>query len=59
MSGPTEDMNTTAETVARMGAPYKQMLDELRDEHGDDIDAHLHDLVRDAIHESYKELDSQ
>jgi hypothetical protein len=37
---------------------YQQMLTELRDEHGDEIDAHIRDLVRDAIHESYKELDA-
>jgi hypothetical protein len=36
-------------------APYSEMMQELRDEHGDEIDAHIHDLIRDSIHESYKQ----
>jgi hypothetical protein len=35
------------------------MLEELRDEHGADIDRHIRAHMRDVIHESYKELDSE
>jgi hypothetical protein len=35
--------------------PYAGMMEELRDEHGDEIDAHIRDLIRDSIHESYQQ----
>jgi hypothetical protein len=40
-----------------IGEPYNEMLIELREAHGDEIDTHIRDLIKDAIHESYKELD--
>jgi hypothetical protein len=45
--------------ITLVSEPYKEMLDELRQHHGDDIDAHLRGLVRDGIHESYKELHTE
>jgi hypothetical protein len=42
-----------------LGHLYREMLDELRDEHGSEIDYHIRDQIRDVVHESYKELDSQ
>jgi hypothetical protein len=41
-----------------LGGPYEEMLKELRDEHGTEIDLHIQDHIRDVIHESYKELDA-
>jgi hypothetical protein len=35
------------------------MVHELREEHGEAIDAHLQAVLKDSVHESYKELESQ
>jgi hypothetical protein len=40
-------------------SPYSTMIHDLREEHGEAIDAHLQTVLKDAVHESYKELDSQ
>jgi hypothetical protein len=53
--GNTSDTQTVA--VEIHAPPYQSMLSDLRDAHGDEIDNHLRDLVRDAVHESYKQLD--
>jgi hypothetical protein len=50
-------MGDDAVSVEIVEPPYQMMLDELRDMHGDEIDDHLRDLLRDAVHESYKQLD--
>jgi hypothetical protein len=55
---PTDDTDVTVDSLMNINAPYKQMLHELRDEHGENIDSHIRSLVQDAIHESYKELNS-
>jgi hypothetical protein len=46
-----------AASVEIVETPYQAMLSELRDVHGDEIDDHLRDLLRDAVHESFKQLD--
>jgi hypothetical protein len=38
---------------------YREMLEELRDEHGAEVDYHIRNQIRDVIHESYKELDTE
>jgi hypothetical protein len=53
MAGDDDD----AVSVEIVAPPYQAMLDELRDVHGDEIDDHLRDLLRDAVHESFKQLD--
>jgi hypothetical protein len=61
---PNTESDETAEITPRktpqgimIGEPYNEMLIELREAHGDEIDTHIRDLIKDAIHESYKELD--
>jgi hypothetical protein len=46
-------------TLPDLGHIYQEMLDELREEHGAEIDYHIRDQIRDVIHESYKELDGE
>jgi hypothetical protein len=46
-------------TVTLVEDPYQDMLKELRETHGDEIDTYLRELIRDAIHESYKQLDDE
>jgi len=36
--------------------PHSEMLETLRETHGDDIDAHLRQVVEAEIHESFQEL---
>lgn len=45
--------------LLNLGDVYQEMLDELREEHGAEIDYHIRDQIRDVIHESYKELDGE
>jgi hypothetical protein len=52
-------MNEDDTATVVIEPPYIDMLHELREEHGSAIDDHIQTVVRDAIHESYKELDSQ
>jgi uncharacterized protein (DUF2267 family) len=37
-------------------APYREMLAALRAEHGEEVDAHLREILRDSVHNSFKEL---
>jgi hypothetical protein len=55
----TDNDIATTDLDGFVGEPYQEMLRELRAHHGADIDAHLRGLVRDGIHESYKELDAE
>jgi hypothetical protein len=52
-------MSEQESVTVEIESPYTIMFHELREEHGESIDAHLKAVLRDAVHESYKELDSQ
>jgi hypothetical protein len=39
--------------------PYQEMLNELREVHGDEIDVHIKQILESSIHESYQELQSE
>jgi len=36
--------------------PHERMLEELREVHGEEIDAHLRTIVEAEIHESYQQM---
>jgi hypothetical protein len=39
-----------------LSEPHQEMLEQLRDDHGDGIDDHLRQVVEAEIHESYQQL---
>jgi len=39
--------------------PHEQMLEDLRQQHGGEIDVHLRQIVEAEIHESYQQLREQ
>jgi hypothetical protein len=55
----TDDIIGDGGEIELPSEPYQEMLHELRQHHGDEIDAYLLELVRDGVHESYKELDGE
>jgi hypothetical protein len=52
-------MSEHGSVTVEIEPPYSTMIHDLREEHGEAIDAHLQAVLKDAVHESYKELESQ
>jgi len=42
-----------------LSEPHEQMLEDLRQQHGGEIDVHLRQIVEAEIHESYQQLREQ
>jgi len=42
-----------------LSEPHEQMLEDLREQHGGEIDVHLRQIVEAEIHESYQQLREQ